>query len=737
MWYADFFSELSRDTGEELAQLSKPPGIPNELFAYERKKRQWAQKDVADEIGAPVDERTIRRWESGDTVPTPHYRSKLAEVFGKSARELGFPPDGQIPFWHMPYRRNAFFTGRDDSLQLLRDTFLAQQANPVPRLPLALSGLGGVGKSHIALEYAYRYREHYHTVLWLHAASYQDLVADVTAVADLLDLPGRDAATSDQLIDALKEWLTQLTRWLLIFDNVEDFQLLEGFLPAEIKGHVLLTTLSQDTGTHALRIAVEPMDNNTGAELLLRRAKLIAIERTLEHLAAADAATARSLSEDMGGLALALDQAGAYIEETGVSLSEYVQRYQAERSYLLNRRGSLVREYSEHPDSVAVTLGLSIKSAGEQHSLATDILYFCAFLQPDTIPAELFQHDGSFKYGTTAFDDGVAALLRYSLIRRNTPEKTFSMHRLVQAVLIEDMADMAPDLQTQWRERVIQALIAAFPYPDFKGWGQCERLVSHVLACAAWTKDELTPTVGAGELFHKACIYLSKRGQYPDAESLLDTVLSIYKQHFGVDYPDTASALNELAAIYHVQGKYSLAEPRYEQALTIMEKLLGANQPDTLKIMHNLAVLYLSQGKLDKAEPLLVRVLSIRAKLLGTKHPDTASSLHMLAVLYSEQGKTDQAALLFLQALSILETHLGSEHPDIAHPLHGLAMLLRSQGYERAEVLYQQALHIQERQLGADHPDIHNIKMSYANLLQRIGRDAEAAALEVNDDTSI
>jgi len=462
--------------------MRKPPGIPNELFTYERKKRHWTQGDVADKISAP-DERLIRRWEHGDVAPTPHYRGKLAAVFGKSARELGFPPDGQISFWHMPYRRNAFFTGREDSLQLLRDTFLAQHTRPVPRLPLALSGLGGVGKSLIALEYAYRYREHYHTVLWLHAASYQDLVAGVTAVADLLDLPGKDTANPAQLIETLKEWLTQLTRWLLIFDNVENFQLLQGFLPAEIKGHLLLTTRSQSTGTHAHSIAVEPMGSNTGAELLLRRAKLTAVESTLEHIAAADAATARSLSKDMGGLPLALDQAGAYIEETAVSLSEYEQRYQEERRDLLHRRGSWVGD-GEHPEPVAVTFRLTFEKACERDPRAANILNFCAFLLPDAIPEELFQHDDSFKYGTTVFDEAIAALLRYSLIKRNTQVQTYSMHRLVQAVLIDDMPH---DLQKQWRDRVVHAVNAAFPKPDFNEWARCERLLSHALACAFWT----------------------------------------------------------------------------------------------------------------------------------------------------------------------------------------------------------------------------------------------------------
>ncbi len=736
--------------------MGKPPGIPNELFTYERKKRHWTQGDVADKISAP-DERLIRRWERGEVAPTPHYRGKLAEVFGK--------------------------------------TFLAQHTSPVSRLPLALSGLGGVGKSQIALEYAYRYREHYHTVLWLHAASYQALVAGVTAVTHRLDLPEKDAEDPKQLIEALKVHLMQLTRWLLIFDNVENLQLLEGFLPTEIKGHLLLTTLSQITGTRAHRIAVEPMDNNTGAELLLRRAKLIAIESTLEHMAGTDAAIARSLSEDMGGLPLAIDQAGAYVEETAMSLSEYVQRYQKERRDLLDRRGSWVSEYSEHPIPVAATLKLSFEKACERDPIAANILNFCAFLHPDAIPEELFQHDDSFKFGTTVFDEAIAALLRYSLIMRNTQDQTFSIHRLVQAVLVD--TTMSPDIRKQWRERVVRALSAAFPNAhEFKNWRLCERLVSHALECATWTEDELTPTVEVAYLFGKAGIYLNKRGQYSEAETLESRALSIYKQQFGDEHIYTASALNNLALTFSDHGKYEQAEPLLVRALSIFKKELGTGYLDTVLVydnlsnlyiqqgkyeqaeqyyqltipiweqdlrtefqlelansLSNLATLYTRQGKYEQAEPLLVRALSIREEQLEAEHPDIAASQSNLAHVYLNLHKYEQAEPLLVRSLSIREQHFGAEHPGLALDLWKLASLLHGFGrcdqlegryeqaggkYEQAGSLYQRSISILERLEATDPIQvIQVIQELYADLLHDQGLNAEHAALEANNELSV
>jgi tetratricopeptide (TPR) repeat protein/DNA-binding XRE family transcriptional regulator len=736
--------------------MSKPSDVPNELFKYEREKREWTQNDVAEKINI-ADVRLVRRWESGEVTPLPHNRAKLAEVFGKSARALGFPPDGGPSFWSVPYRRNAFFTGRDDILPLLRVTFLAQHTSSVPRLPLALSGLAGVGKSQIALEYAYRYREHYHTVLWLRAASSDVLVSDVTAVTHLLDLPEKDAANPTELIKALKDWLKPLTRWLLIFDNVEfdnveNVQLLDDFLSTEMKGHVLLTTLSQITGTHADPIAVEHMHTNTGAELLLRRARLLARESTLEHVAEADKATARSLSEDMGGLPLALDQAGAYIGETKLSLSQYAQRYREKRRELLATRGSLIGD-SEHPIPIAATLQLSIKKACERDPLAANILNFCAFLHPDAIPEELFQHDDSLKVDPIVFDKAIAALLRYSLIKRNTEKETFSIHRLVQAVLIDEMDS---DIQKQWRKRVVRAVNEALPeriyYDNEK---QYRRLLPHALVCATWSEDKLIPILGIAALFHKVGDYLYRQGQLAEAETLLTRAISIYNQYLRFEYPDAlegfidllekaiADALEVLAGIYFNLGKFSQMEPLLQQALTIHEKLFGTYNHYTLPSLDGLADLYTHQCKYTQAEAFLVRALFIRIESFGLNDRSTISYLHHLAAFYSTRRAYDLAEFFYRKILKILEKRRGAEHPGMLGTLYKLVRLLAIQGnHEQAEAFYRRAVNIQEQQVWEPIlREVHSLlpdaaRKSYASFLHYIGCDAEIQTRETDDEPS-
>ena len=165
--------------------------------------------------------------------------------------------------------------------------------------------------------------------------------------------------------------------------------------------------------------------------------------------------------------------------------------------------------------------------------------------------------------------EAIAALRRYSLVKRNSQEKTLSMHRLVQAVIIDTLS---PELRTQWRERVVLALNAAFPEVEFKEWRKCERLVPHVQVCAMWTEHELTPTQEVSELFHKAGFYLHLQiSQDSGAEALLMRVLPIYEQHLGAEHLRTARVMYDLAYYNLVQGKYEQAEAMYQQTLTIRE----------------------------------------------------------------------------------------------------------------------------------------------------------------------
>src|SRR2546427_4687927 len=283
---------------------------------------------------------------------------------------------GQVPVWNVPFRRNPFFTGREPIFTQIH-TLLHAGTTTALSQPPAISGLGGIGKTQTAVEYAYRSRDSYPFVLWVQANPSETLLLNFVALARLLNLPERDAREQQMVVHALKQWFETHTNWLLIFDNADDLAMVRDYLPEGTKGHTLLTTRAQAMGGLARKIELDTMRAAEGAELLLRRAGIITEGATLERASTADRTAAIDIVRAMDGLPLALDQAGAYIEETGESVSNYLSIYQEQRAALLKRRGGLV---PGHPDSVATTWSLAFKQVKEANPATIELMRFCAFL---------------------------------------------------------------------------------------------------------------------------------------------------------------------------------------------------------------------------------------------------------------------------------------------------------------------------------------------------------------------
>ena len=350
----------------------------------------------------------------------------------------------QVRFWNVPYRRNPYFTGREDLLTRLHELLHSGKAAALTQ-PQAISGLGGIGKTQTAVEYAYRSRDDYQAVLWASAASRETLISDFVALAALLQLPERDLADQGVVVAAVKRWLASNKGWLLILDNADDLELAAEFMPLESSGHILLTTRAQSTGTIANSLEVEKMEQPEGALLLLRRAKKLS-SRML-HWSRPQRLIApwlKLIVRELDGLPLALDQAGAYIEETNCGLSGYLDLYRTHRKDLLQRRSKL---RSEHPEPVATTWSLSFQKVEQANPAAADLLRLCAFLDPEAIPEDIIT-EGAAEAGpllhpvaADAFqlNEAIEVLRTYSLIKRNAETKTLNMHRLVQVVLKDGM----------------------------------------------------------------------------------------------------------------------------------------------------------------------------------------------------------------------------------------------------------------------------------------------------------
>jgi len=390
-------------------------------------------------------------------------------------------------------------------------------------------------------------------------------------------------------------------------------------------GHTLLTTRAQAMGGLARKIELDTMGPEEGAALLLRRAGIIAHDAILDSASTSDRALAREIVHAMDGLPLALDQAGAYLEETGESLSNYLALYQQQRAALLKQRGGLL---PHHPDSVANTWSLAFEHVARDNPAAIELMRLCAFLAPDAIPEELIQegapHLGPVLHPVAAdrrrLNTALAALLNYSLIRRDATTHTLGIHRLVQAVILDEMDE---ETQLHWAERAVRAVEQVFPFDEPAPWLRSQRYLSHALACEALVKQWNITLDEAAALLNNAGCYLIACGQYQVAEPLQQEALAIGEKLHGVNHPNTVYLLNNLADIYRKRGKYEEAEPLLQRALAIREKVLGSEHPATAPQINNLANLYSIQGKYDEAERLYQRALAIREKVLGPEHSDT------------------------------------------------------------------------------------------------------------------
>jgi tetratricopeptide (TPR) repeat protein len=633
---------------------------------------------------------------------------------------------------NLPFPPNPFFTGRESELVLISRLFEQNKRIAITQ-PISISGLGGIGKTQLALEYALRcHPSVYRCVLWVNASDKTTLEASYLSLAHLLQLPEKNEREVERIVQAVKIWLEEHTRWLLVLDNADDLSLARSYLPAKPRGHILLTTRSQIVGDLATPIPLPAMSREDGLLFLLRRSGLLKDGSPLESIASDIRQAATELTEILAGHPLALDQAGAYIEETSdpsvagslLSFTKYRRIYQERQGVILERRGSLGER---HPESVALTFEISLKSVCQLHPGCADVLSFCSLLYPDAIPEELFSQQTGLSLDVHFFDEAIVALRRYSLVKRDAEKKVLSIHRLVQAVIRDVMESQTRRL---WTERVVRAVNAAFPEAEFEQWSRCEQLLPHVLVCATLIEGCLIAPAEAAHLIHKAGRYLLERGLYTDAGSLYQQALAIREQHLGASHPDTAGSLNNLAFLYWRQGKYKQAEPLYLRALSICEQHLGAEHPIMVACLNNLALLYADQGKYEQAEPLCQRVLAIREQHSGASHPDTAGSLNNLANLYEELGKYEQAEPLCQRALAIKEQHLGASHPNTAGSLNNLANLYTQQGkYEQAEPLYQRALAIKEQHLGASHPDTARSLNNLANLYRKLGQHDQAEPL--------
>jgi tetratricopeptide (TPR) repeat protein len=619
----------------------------------------------------------------------------------------------------LPIDRNRFFTGRESLLQQLHAALAVQDR-------VALSGLGGVGKTQTAVEYAYLHGDEYAVIFWVSAETEGAINRGFVEIARLLALWERDAKDERDAVAGAKRWLETHPGWLLIVDNADEPNLLKPVLPRGSQGRVLLTSRAQvfDMLGITKPIEIRELPRDEALQFLWTRTGRNGTNPQ-EH------AAAQALAQELGCLPLALEQAAAFIVANQSRFADYLDNYRTRRLKLLERGVPI----DDPTKSITTNWQLAFDEL-EATPASSDLLRASAFLDPDRIPLELVT-EGASELGPAvtqalpntkdelALDELLAPLTRYSLIRRELDSRSFSLHRLVQDVVRE-----ALDAETEriWAERVIAAVNTAFPWIQYETWAQCERLLPHAVAAVRLIIMHSFASKAAARLLNQTATYMRERARYAEAQPLYERALAIQEKVLGPDHPDVAMSLNNLANLHRAQGRYVEARPLYERALAIREKALGPDHLDVAASLNNLGELNYKQGRYADVQALYERALAIREKALGPYPLDVARSLNNLALLYDAQGRYAEAQPLYERALAIQENALG---PGVeAHGDVGLAVLHRAKGrYAEAQPLVERALAIQEKALGPDHPDIATSLNNLGELHYKQGRYVEAQPL--------
>lgn len=653
-------------------------------------------------------------------------------------------PIPAFPLLHLPPGgRNPNFTGREPMLARLDAQLHRAQGTVV--VSQAITGLGGVGKTQLAVEYIYRQQADaqtaYDLVWWLRADTVVNLAADMAALAVAVGAMSPEDPDQQAALNAARRWLAQTARrWLLLVDNADDLppRALSPYLPAAGQGHILITSRYPHWGGLVGQDRILPLDTFTRPESLaflqtrlpVRSRRFIAFDgnklpTTNEN--EEEEAEMDRLADLLGDFPLALEHAVAYMETRQMDCAAYRQLYERQRQELWRR--------ATPPDRYHATITTTWQMAFEQIQKtpgAVDLLNLCCFLAPEEIPLDLIRNQTSEVSETSevsladplALADAVAALRRYSLVAREGD--SLRLHRLVQTVARDRMP---PELARQGVETAVYLLRQAYRFNqhDITTWARCGELLPHLQAACEQADVYGIETNNLAFLNNETGAYLDHYGNLAAARPYYERALAIREKVLGAEHPSTAQSLNNLGYLLQVRGDYERARSYLDRALVIREKVLGAEHPDTALSLNNLGNLLQTIGDYAGAKSYLERALSIWEKVLGPEHPDTAFSLNNLGHLLDCMGDYTAARPYYERALVIREKVLGPEHPSTAASLNNLGLLLQATGDNAGALTYvERALNIQEKVLGPEHPNIASSLNNLGGLLQTIGDYAGA-----------
>lgn len=640
-----------------------------------------------------------------------------ARTISLAAGAIPTPADVTAPpgAHNLPRLPARVFVGRDTALDQLT-TALAENASAV--VTQAIYGLGGVGKSELALHHADSHRTGYTLIWWVISEDETQIQTALAALAARLCPAIAMAGTTEDAAGWAMAWLQTHEGWLLILDNVNESRDVEPLISQLTGGHILVTT-RRDTGWDQIGepVHLDVLDPSSAAQLLTTRTG---------HHDDADYEVATSIADELGYLPLALDQAAAYITETHIGFATYLQRLRQHPAAMYTSAGS-----GSAQRTIARLWDITIEVIRAREQAAVKLLYILACYAPDGVPRPML--GGTDGISKLSVDEALGLLASYSMIALTSD--TVTMHRLVQAVilskpLLESEGKAFEDgnpLNTalEWLVRVIPA----DPETNTAAWPLFRAILPHAESLAARFPAGSQPA-SLGMVQSELGLFQTSQGQYDKALMLYQSALAIAEATLRPDDINLAISLDNLATAYLDLGEPDQALPLQQRALPITEAARGRNHPDTAAALNNLAATYSALGQTDRALPLGLRALRIKEKTLERNDPSRIFSLNNLAQSYYELGEPDQALPLLQQALAITDAAYGPDHPTTASVLLNLAMIYASLGRaDRALPLAQRALPIAEAALGPDHPTTADVLVALGLSHYALGHANQALPL--------
>ncbi|KAL9611396.1 MAG: hypothetical protein Q9167_003937 [Letrouitia subvulpina] len=614
------------------------------------------------------------------------------------------------------------FTGRDGFLNALEIFFVDQGPGQHLRREYLLYGMGGAGKTQIALKYNH--------VFWIDASNRDTVEQSYKNEAIKL---GTLSNQKISLMEALQELEFYQGRWLLLFDGADSLEEISGLFPPGRYGDIIYTSrnpMLRRLPTSQMR-HVSEMTYDEAPELLLKSARL--------NVSSTDyRAQALAIVAELGYLALAIDQAGAYIASGGCFLDDFLDIFNAHRQHLLENEAYKGASGSDR--AVYATWDLSYAAidrqaeAGANEALrqgpraALQILRVFPFFHNEGIMEDIFrlaaengdrqaeiEGEGDHRFpslllhrrpdgqwDSQRFRQGVQTLLSFSLVGQESPERRYFMHRLVHSWAYDRLTVAEQGRFCDQAREILQRSIAwRFASSDY---AFRRDLLSHI--STAQRRSSVCLMISQQEGIAKFALAFSEAGRWKEAEELDVQVMETTKRVLGEEHPDTLTSMANLASTYWNQGRWKEAEELEVQVMETTKKVLGEEHPATLTSMANLASTYWNQGRWKEAEGLEVQVMETRKRVLGEEHPDTLTSMANLASTYRNQGRWKEAEELEVQVIETRKRVLGEEHPSTLTSISNLALTLKFQSRnEEAISLMNRCLKLRKQVLGLKHPD--------------------------------